>query len=639
MSTDSAPETTPTADPAPSTAPWSAVAHRLGRRQFLAGLAAASVPLAVIGRGFDRSRQASHAPRQDATPGASPVASPEAMGTPGLEPATDGKIGRLRVVRDQRPAYADQPVASDQLRLLVAQGDNANYSPAALRQDFQIMVSYLDPLVWIDEVTMEPKPWLAQSWQWSADAKTITYALRPDVVWHDGDPLAAKDVVFSLVVYRDDVDSAVRNLFTTMEAAEALDDLTVKVTLTAPDGNWLLNASSQLIFQRKQYTKHWSARPEGERTLSDYNWRKKAPVGTGPWQVGKRGDAGIEFSRNGKYWAGPPHFQRLTLAWEPNSTKRLDAWKRGDTDLLWPVSAVDLASVSDAPGWLYAADAPSVMFAAFNFNNAARDPATLLADSQLRRALSLALDRPRYGTKVFGGFVHVEAAGTIAQPWAHDDTLRNPVRDVAGAKFLLKQAGWEDKNKDGFVKNAAGKRLELNLIVRNDARPELLAVVQSIVSDLKEVGIGLKIDRLAADQFRARWTTAHDFDLIAYAYNLYPGFTDFDLYGSSWDIRQNPQGWNPGGYANQEVDKAIRDALGAKDEASQRAALVRLQRAANDDLFGLWFGFPQDLILVRPDMLGFRPTKQWQTWQTRSLWRQPGGAAPLPSGTPATPPA
>jgi hypothetical protein len=49
--------------------------------------------------------------------------------------------------------------------------------------------------------------------------------------------------------------------------------------------------------------------------------------------------------------------------------------------------------------------------------------------------------------------------------------------------------------------------------------------------------------------------------------------------------------------------------------------------AANDDLFGLWLGFPQDLILAQPDLLGFQPNMHWQTWDTRALWRRPAGVA------------
>jgi ABC-type transport system substrate-binding protein len=161
----------------------------------------------------------------------------------------------------------------------------------------------------------------------------------------------------------------------------------------------------------------------------------------------------------------------------------------------------------------------------------------------------------------------------------------------------------------------------LSLIVRTSVRDEFHAVLASIVSDLAAVGVGLDIQALGADEFDSVWIDSHEFDLIAYAYNLYPGFTDFDLYGTAWDIRRNVQGWNPGGYSNSDVDNVIREILAESDPTAQRRWLVRLQRLTNEDLFGLWFGFPRDLVLVGANIQGYQPNKMWQTWDTRKLWR------------------
>lgn len=603
--------------------------RRLNRRTFVGGAVTSAIPLLAIARGMRPGRRGAHAQAQPGTPTSTAFATTEAtpgmatptVGTPVPGSAATPMIGQLKVIDDQRPLYTGNPVQGGELRLLLSSGSNNNYSPAAFRQDFQIMASYLDPLVWIDEVSMVPQPWLAESWKWSKDRTKITYTLRDGIRWHDGERFTAKDVVFSLFVYRDDIDSAVRNLFSVMDFAEAKDDLTVVVTLRQPDGNWLLNASSQLIMQRKQYTKYWASNPEGERTLTGFDWKKSTPVGTGPWKVGKRGDTEIVFSRNDVYWAGTPNFDSMTLKVVDDPEKRLAAWTSGDADLLWPVRATDLAFISTNPGKLYVADAASVMFAAFNFNNPSRDDPQLLEDINIRRALSLAIDRSKYADQVFGGFAFPDRAGTIAQPWGYDPESVNPARDVNAARQLLADSGFKDVDKDGILKRKDGERLQLNVIVRSSARPELLAILDSVVADLAAVGVGLEVRRLNSEQFDESWIDDHDFDLIAYAYNLYPGFTDFDLYGSAWDIRQNPQGWNPGGYANEKVDSAIRDMLEATNMKQQAEALKTLQQASNEDLFGLWFGFPRDLVLVRPDIQGYRPNKQWQTWDTRILWR------------------
>lgn len=563
--------------------------------------------------------------------GMPPIPAPRAVTALQATPAAERR-GDLEVVRNQRPPTPEEPTPGGRLRLLLPRpgvgGDVEGFSPVAFRQSFQVLASHLDPLLRVDDVTLEPRPWLAERWEWSDDGRVVTYALRRDVVWHDGAPLSAEDVVFSLVVARDDVDSGVRNFFSLMIDAIAVDDYTVRVTLSDPDGGWLFNASSQFVCQRAQYLEHWEARPAGERTLSDFGWRESPPRGTGPWAVAEWSEIEVAFERHGAYWAGASHAEGLVVAWEDDAADRVATWVDRDTDVTWPVRPDAIADASEAPGRLYAVDVPRVMFAAFNFDNPARRAqrsrlaSDIFADVRVRRALSLAIDRERYAAEVFDGFVRAERAGTVAQPWAHDPSLINPPRDVPGALALLREAGWEDRDGSGVLENSARFTFEITAIVRDDAAPALLAVMDRVVADLAEIGVRLDFQRLEATAFRERWVNGHDFDLIAYAYDLYPGFTDFDLYGSGWDIRVNPQGWNPGGYRNAEVDAAIAAALSAVDVRAQGEALGRLQRAANEDLFALWFGFPQELVLVADDVVGFQPHALWPTWNTRAMGRR-----------------
>lgn len=598
---------------------------RIDRRRLLLGLSAAGVP-ALAGRRAAGGSVDGGARRVSLRQvAASPVATPrrdlveDVVATPSPSPT-----GKLEVVRDPRPVYAGEPVAGGELQLQVPAIDAEDFSPVAFRQDFQVLASHLDPLVWVDEVTMEPRPWLAERWEWSDEETAITYTLRSDVRWQDGERLTAADVVFSLFVARDDLASGVTNLFALMEYAEAVDDRRVKVTLTAPDGGWLLNASTQFVFQRKQYSDYWQSRPEGERTLAGYNWRENPPVGTGPWKFDEQASGRLTFSRYGDYWAGAPHAETLIVSAEPDVESRIEAWLQGETHVVWPLPVSEIEKVRHSDGRLYVVDSPSVMFAAFNFDNPMRPVPDLLSDVRVRQAISLVVDRDRYAREIFGGFFRPEAAGTIAQPWAHDPESRNPPHDLNAARALLAEAGWKDQDGDGTVENPAGQPFEMVVILRNDARPELQRVLRSVAEDLSEAGIRLAVQPLAPDRFDERWKSTRDFDLIAYAYTLYPGFTDFDLYGSGWDIRVNPQGFNPGGYRNRDVDEAVAEILREPDLDRQRDALYRLQRAANEDLFGLWLGFPQDLVLVRPEILGFQPHVAWPTWGMRSLWFKEG---------------
>ena len=523
-------------------------------------------------------------------------------------------------------AGTGSPVRGGTLNLVRPGASMANFNPAAFAQDPQIPLSYLEPLARPDPVTMRPMPWLARRWEWRDDGRELELTLRDDVVWHDGEALTANDAAFSFTVYREDVDSAVNGLVALVESVAVLSDHALRVRFVERDANWLFNAATLPIFSRRQYGAFWDAQAASGRTLSGFDWAASPPIGTGPWQIAEWDEERVEFTRFDDWWHGAAWFDTLTVRVDVGVQRRLDTWEGGQTDIAWPVRVRDLERLPDAEGTLYVADAASVMFAAFNFANPDQPAGTLWSDGRVRRAASMAIDRERYAAEVFGGFMRWDAAGAVAQPWANDASLVSEPHNPEGAAVLLAEAGWVDYNGDGILEDANGWPLSPVAIVRDDARPELAAVMARVARDLLAVGIALTVETLAPEAFAERWITARTYDLIAYAYDQLPGFTDFDLYGSAWDIRTNPAGWNPGGYANADADAAINEFLGTVSIERQASALRRLQRAVNEDLFGLWLGFPRDLVLMAEGIAGFTPDMAWQTARTWDMWQDVSGS-------------
>lgn len=553
---------------------------------------------------------------------ASTLASAQPVAPAGLPETSPVPAQGLTIVTSQTPEYPGSPVTGGHLRLFVNGEAIEEFNPVAFRQDPQISYSYLDPLVWVNEVSLEPEPWLAESWDCSEDGLKLKFTLRQGVLWHDGAPLTADDVAFAMLAYRDDYDSASASMFAVVRDVEVVDERVVRVVFDEPDGAFLFNAANLPIFPRSQFIEKWEREPIGERTLKGIDWSRTTPVGTGPWRIDRVADEELSFVRNAEYWAGPAHVDRLILTPKPDFDGQLKAWRNDEVDLVWPVPGDRVEDLGDDRGTLYAADAAVSLFAAFNFNNPVRNDPVMLASLPLRQALSIAVDRGWYAKHVFGGFIDVKRGGTITQPWAHDPTVRNPGRTLRGANRLLDEIGWIDYDGDGVRDSPYGDRLELVCIVREDDDPALLAILDRLNDDLEPIGAAVDVQKLDSATFTDRWVNQHDFDLIAISLTQYAAFAEYDLYGSAWDIRVNTIGWNPGGYVNAEVDAAIADWLAAWEIPRMRSALLRLQRASNEDLFGLWFGFPRQLVLARPEIQGFRPHKIWQTWNTRLLWRE-----------------
>ena len=575
------------------------------RRSFVGGAAGAG--LALCSLPFWRS----HVAAQDG--GSTPVA--------GDGEASSRIPVRVRVVEGEEAAGGD-PVRGGTLRLTRPGANVGNFNPAAFGQDPQIPWSYLEPLVRPDPASMRPTPWLARRWEWRDDGRELVLTLRDDIVWHDGTALTALDAEFAFMVYRDDVESAVSGFFALVESMEVESEQVLRVRFLERDANWLFNAATLPIFSRRQYEEFWDAQSAFGRTLSGFDWEASPPIGTGPWRVAGWDAERVEFDRFEGWWNGETWFDSLVVEPEVGVRRRVEAWEEGRSDVAWPVRVRDLEALPEIEGSLHVVDAASVMFAAFNFANPNQPAGSLWSDARVRRAASLAIDRERYAREVFGGFIRWDAAGTVTQPWANDAALTSEPHNPQAAAILLAEAGWVDYDGDGILEDVNGWPLQPMVIVQDDARPELAATLARIGRDLAVVGIGLVIETLSPEAFAERWITARTYDLVAYAYDQLPGFTDFDLYGSAWDIRVNPAGWNPGGYTNPEADAAIEAFLGAVSIERQAAALRRLQRAVNDDLFGLWLGFPRDLVLVGEGIVGFEPDLAWQTARTWALWRE-----------------
>lgn len=195
-----------------------------------------------------------------------------------------------------------------------------------------------DPLIKKDEEG-NLLPCLATEWDTSDPLKTVL-TIRSDVKFHDGTPLTAKDVAYSIAARADEAliaSTAGRPIMSPSQwvSAEAIDDLTVEV-VTTERVEFLLNPQPVLIVPNESFGK--------------VNFANEA-VGTGPYKLKKfTSGTGLETEANSDYWDGAPAIASLNFAFFADPATAATGLRSGQVDGLYDVAPANSDSVSDIDG-------------------------------------------------------------------------------------------------------------------------------------------------------------------------------------------------------------------------------------------------------------------------------------------------
>jgi peptide/nickel transport system substrate-binding protein len=324
---------------------------------------------------------------------------------------------------------------------------------------FEVLENVYDTLVEPD-ADLEMRPALAESWDVSPDQLHWTFHLRKGVAFHDGSPFSADDVVYS---YRRIIDEKLSNSyrFSSVTAVDAIDPATVRITVSKPTPNLLVNIGGfkgMAIVQRKNVESGAIA---------------THPIGTGPFafKAAKSGDS-ITLVVNKNYWGGAPAISGVTFRFIPEASTALSALQASEID--WtdsiPPQRVDELKGDDS---ITLGVTPSNDYWYLTLNEA-RPPWN---DVRVRQAIAYGIDR--------GAIVQATSYGTATanqlaipagSPWFTE--YHRYSYDVDKAKELLAQAG---------VKNPT-----LDMMATTEY-PETVTAAQIIADNLAPLGITVKI--------------------------------------------------------------------------------------------------------------------------------------------------
>ena len=390
---------------------------------------------------------------------------------------------------------------------------------------------------------------VAEGVEISGDRNTYRFFLRPEARWHDGTPLTAADVAFSLNTLKQQGHPLISQTIREMAGARAVGDHEVEVTFTGKQARDLAQTVATLPIISEAY---YQTQPFDQTTM-------QPPLASGPYRVGKF-DTGryIDYDRVEDYWArdlpvvrGQYNFDTLRYEFYRDRDVAFEAFKAGRyffreefTSRVW-ATGYDFPAVGDGRVALATIPDDTPSGAQGWFLNTRLEK---FADPRVREALIYAFDFEWTNRTLFYDLYRrshsyfqnsdmmaegppSEAELTLLEPWrgkvpdeVFDAPFTPPVSDGSGqdrkllrhATKLLKEAGWSIDG--GALKNAAGETLTIQFL-DNDGSFE--RVVQPYIRNLKVLGIDASFRVVDASQYQSRLND-FDYDLITRRYSMSP---------------------------------------------------------------------------------------------------------------------
>ncbi|MDR2141157.1 MAG: peptide-binding protein [Deltaproteobacteria bacterium] len=456
-------------------------------------------------------------------------------------------------------------------------------------------------------------PDLAESFEVAEDQLTITFKLRPNLTWEDGQPLTAQDCVFTWRLMSDPLTATpYGEPFTQIETAQALDDLTFIVTYKRPLaralGIWGFGIMPRHLLEGQDL----SASPLARR-----------PVGSGPfrlesWEVGQR----IIMAASDNFYLGRPFLDGLITRVIPDMATQMMELKTGTLDNMkltpdqWEEAQADPRLSETYNFFKY----PDFAYTYLGFN--LQDPR--LADVRVRQAIAYALDKTEIIEGVILGLGQPANGPFKPGTWAHNPKVSPYPYDPKRAAALLAEAGWTDTDRDGYV-DKGGQRFVLTIMTNqgNKVREQTGLVIQS---RLKEVGIEVKLRIIEWAAFLKEYIDKKAFEAIIMGWTIPLDPDLFDVWHSS---KTKPGELNFISYRNPEVDRLIDEGRFTLDQAKRKQAYDRIQEIFYQDVPYVFLYVPESLVAIHKRFVGPEVTAlglgdnlpQWYVPQDRQVYQ------------------
>lgn len=470
-------------------------------------------------------------------------------------------------------------------------------------------------------------PRLASGWNWSDDSLSIAFSIDPKARWHDGIPVSASDATFTFAVIRNpEVGSTLANNLAAIDSVSATDSLTLVVYFSERNAEQFYEATQIVVWPEHIF----ASIPVAELTRSP---QARAPIGSGRYRfVSWEPMVRLEIGAVEDHARGRAKLDRIIFTPTRDATSGLARVWGGETDIWEPLSPGDLPEaeryehlkIHTGPGFDYG-------FMAFNFRSPTNNnlPHPLFSDRELRRALSMAIDRDAINRVIFDTLAVTALGPFVRAQYTADTTISQLPFDRSRAAAVLDSLGWRVAGSDS-VRRRDNQRLAFTITVPTSSVPRNRAAVM-MQEQFRQIGVDVSIETFEFQTFFDRMNAGR-FDAVISVWRTTPSPRGIrTTWGSPAIAGTSRQ--NAGVYSNPEFDEAVMQSLNSIGLNDRKAHMRRAYQIAVDDAAAIWLFEIRSAAVVhsRYDIPSWRPDAWWLTvgeWSIDPDQRLPRDARP-----------
>lgn len=435
---------------------------------------------------------------------------------------------------------------------------------------------------------------LAESYTVTDDGLTYTFILKQGLEFHDGKPLTADDVVFTVEkIINPSIKSPRRATWEGITAVK-IDERTVQFTLKKSYSGFLDATTIGIL------PKHlWSDVSDQEFPLSDLN---KNAIGTGPYKISsvKEDENGIpksyELKSFSKYSMGKPFIDRINIKFYDNENLLVRALKNGSVDNINSISPETAAGLKDSGYNITLIPIPRVFGLFFN-----QGKSPIFADKNVINAIDLAIDKQSLVNTVLYGY------GTpLSGPRPEDrEEPADRTQSIEEANKILENAGYklgEDGTRERKVKD---KTERLSFSISTADIPELKNSAFQIRDDLSAIGISVDVRIYDVGTLNQNIIKDRDYESLLFGQLI---TSESDLFAFWHSSQRLSPGLNVSMYTNTNVDSLLESLQSTKDESKQKELSNKISQTIKTDKPAIFLYTPS-FIYIKDEKIFFGKEK------------------------------